>query len=203
MSLKNLTTSFVGGEITPELFGRLDLPNFQAGLATCRNCIVLPHGPVTARPGFEYVLEVKDSTKKTRVINFAFNTQQTYAIEIGDQYMRFHTAGATLLETSQNLTSLTQANPGVFGLVAHGYAIGDWLYLNDIVGPTELNARFFIVASTTTNTFTLTDLADASIDTSSMTAYVSGGTRQGCTRLLHPTWQRISSTCTSCSLPML
>lgn len=97
MSIKTLTRSFAGGEITPELFGRIDLGKFQTGLAVCRNFIVLPHGPVTRRPGTKYVREVKTSAKFTRLIPFAYSAEQTMVLEFGDQYIRFHTQGGTLL----------------------------------------------------------------------------------------------------------
>jgi hypothetical protein len=97
MSQRTLARSFASGELTPELFGRLDLGKFQSGLATCRNFIVLPHGPVANRPGTEFVLEVKDSTSRTRLIPFTYSVDQTMAIEVGAGYFRFHTQAATLL----------------------------------------------------------------------------------------------------------
>jgi len=89
--------SFSGGEISPEMFGRIADNKFQQGAATMRNFIAKPQGPAQNRPGFAYVNEVKDSTKATRVISFTFNTTQTMVIEMGDQYFRFHTQGQTLL----------------------------------------------------------------------------------------------------------
>lgn len=89
--------SFGGGEVTREFFGRLDDAKFQTGLATCRNFIVLPHGPVANRQGTYFVREVKDSTKFTRLIPFTFSDDQTIAIEFGAGYFRFHTMGATIL----------------------------------------------------------------------------------------------------------
>jgi hypothetical protein len=94
---RTLSRSFAAGEITPELFGRLDLAAFQTGLATCRNFITLPHGPAANRPGFEFVREVKTSSARTRLVNFAFSNTQTFALEFGPGYVRFHTQGATLL----------------------------------------------------------------------------------------------------------
>src|SRR5687768_1758436 len=60
--VRTLQRSFAGGEIAPEMAGRLDIDKFQTGLKTCRNFEVLPHGPARNRAGFEYVLEAKDST---------------------------------------------------------------------------------------------------------------------------------------------
>jgi len=92
-----LQRSFAGGEVSPELFGRLDDAKYQAGLAKCRNFIVLPHGPATNRPGFAFVRAVKDSTKKVRLIPFTFSSTQTMVIEVGAGYFRFHTDGGTLM----------------------------------------------------------------------------------------------------------
>ena len=89
--------AFSGGEISPEMFGRIADQKFQQGAATMRNFIAKPQGPAQNRPGFAYVNAVKDSTKSTRLISFTFNTTQTMIIEMGDQYFRFHTQGQTLL----------------------------------------------------------------------------------------------------------
>lgn len=94
---RTLARSFAGGEITPEMYGRMDLAAFQTGLATCRNFQTLPHGPAQNRPGFEFVRAVKTSAKRTRLIPFSFSTTQTFVIEFGDLYVRFHTMGSTLL----------------------------------------------------------------------------------------------------------
>ncbi len=90
--------SFGGGEVTPEFFGRIDDVKFQTGLARCRNFVTKPHGPAENRAGFEFVREVKDSTKKVRLLPFTFSTTQTMVIEVGAGYFRFHTMGGTLLD---------------------------------------------------------------------------------------------------------
>ena len=95
-----LQRSFAGGEVTPEFHGRIDDAKYQSGLATCKNFIVFPHGPVGNRGGTKYVNSVKTAAKKTRLIPFTFSTTQTMVLEFGDQYIRFHTLGATLLDGS-------------------------------------------------------------------------------------------------------
>lgn len=98
-SSKTLTRSFAGGEITPEMYGRLDNVKFQTGLALARNGIVLPHGPFTKRPGFAFVREAGVSASPVRIIPFSFSATQTMVLELGHLYMRFHTMGGTLLDT--------------------------------------------------------------------------------------------------------
>lgn len=96
-NIRFLQRSFSGGELTPDFFGRIDDIKYQSGLATCRNFIVKPHGPIENRPGFAFVREVKNSAKKTRLIPFTFSTTQTLVIELGEGYFRFHTQGGTVL----------------------------------------------------------------------------------------------------------
>lgn len=96
-STKVLQRGFGGGEQSPQMYGRIDDPKYQIGLEVCRNFICLPQGPIQNRPGFEYVAETKFADKKCRIIPFVFNLQQTFVIELGDKYARFHTRGGTLM----------------------------------------------------------------------------------------------------------
>lgn len=96
-NVRNLQRSFGAGELSPEMFGRLDDAKYQSGLALCRNFITKPHGPVENRAGLAYVNTVKDSSKKVRLIPFTYSTTQTMVIELGAGYFRFHTMGATVL----------------------------------------------------------------------------------------------------------
>ena len=97
---KTIHKSFAGGEVSPQMFGRIDDTKFQAGLETCHNFISQPQGGIERRPGFEFVREVKDSSKRVRLIPFVFNNQQTLVVELGDKYARFHTQGATVLNAN-------------------------------------------------------------------------------------------------------
>ncbi|MFV0602028.1 MAG: hypothetical protein ACK5NE_09475 [Brachymonas sp.] len=94
---RTLQRSFAGGELSPEMFGRIDDAKYHAGLSLCRNFIVKPQGPVENRPGFQFVREVKDSDTRVRLIPFTYSTTQTMVIEMGAGYFRFHTQGGTLL----------------------------------------------------------------------------------------------------------
>lgn len=99
MAVRAYKGSFNAGEISPELIGRVQEPEYQNGLQTCRNFLVRPAGPVESRPGFEFVHEVKHSDRKTRLIPFVFSTTETRVIEVGHQYFRFHTMGGTIVDT--------------------------------------------------------------------------------------------------------
>jgi len=96
-STRSYFRSFAGGEISPEMFGRIDDAKFQTGAAKLRNFVAMPQGPAENRAGFAFVREVKDSTKKVRLLPFTYSTTQTMVIELGAGYIRFHTQGATLM----------------------------------------------------------------------------------------------------------
>lgn len=151
MSTKLLLRSFAGGEVGPELAGRLDLVKYQTGLSLARNFITLPHGPATRRTGLQFVNEAKDSTQAVRIMPFTFSASQTAVLEFGDQYVRVHTNGGTLLEDAKACT----VSGATVTCTAHGFAVGDWVFLG---------GRYLKVSAVTTDTFTVTDMAGASVN---------------------------------------
>jgi len=90
-------TNFTGGELSPRLDGRNDLQKYPTGCKTLENMIVFPHGSAARRSGTQFVAEVKDSSKETRLIPFEFSTTQTYMLEFGDQYIRFYKDNGQIL----------------------------------------------------------------------------------------------------------
>lgn len=169
-------SAFTAGEISPRLEGQITLDRYRQGLSDLTNMVVMPHGGVQRRPGTEFLGEVKNSAIKTRLIPFQFKTSDTYILEFGQETMRVYRNGLQVLTGSaKTITGVTQANPGVVTASAHGYSDGEEIFIDNIGGMTELNNRNFIVANATTNTFTLKDAFGNNIDTTSFTAYTSGG----------------------------
>ncbi len=170
--MKSLQRSFAGGEIAPEMFGRLDLTKFQTGLQLALNFITLPHGPATRRPGFYYVNEVKDSTRAARLLPFIFNSEQAFVIELGHNTARFHTHTGTVLEGPLAIASVTNANPGVFShSVAHGYTTGDGVFVSDVDGMPEVSEQFFTVVVLSPTSYSLKRLDGSTVNTTSYGAY--------------------------------
>lgn len=110
-------TSFSGGIMSPDMYGRTDDTKFNTGLKECENFICLPTGPVENRPGFEYVRETKSQDKPVRLIPFSFSSDQTLVLEFGDKYVRFHSNGQTLMNGSNpyEITSPYRAED-IFGI---------------------------------------------------------------------------------------
>jgi hypothetical protein len=113
------------------------------------------------------------------LIPFQFKTSDTYILEFGNQTMRVYRNGLQVLTgADKTITGITQADPGVITSNSHGFSNGDEIFVYDIGGMVELNGRNYRVANATTNTFTLTDLFGNDIDTTSFTAYTSGGSAE-------------------------
>ena len=47
--------SFAAGELSPALYGRVDLQKYSVGLSKCRNAYVQQYGGVSNRPGTLYI----------------------------------------------------------------------------------------------------------------------------------------------------
>jgi hypothetical protein len=175
-NVRTLQRSFAGGEMSPEMFGRIDDVKYQTGAATMKNFIAVPQGPAENRPGFAFVREVKDSTKRTRLIPFTYSTTQTMVIELGAGYIRFHTQGATLLSGGspyeivnpyaeadlfdihyvQSADVMTLVHPNYAPRELRRLGATNWTLItitfgSPITSPTGVSATRYIPASSSTN----------------------------------------------------
>lgn len=94
-----IQSSFNAGQISPRLEGRTDIDKYRSGCKTLENYIPLVGGAAMKRSGTRFVREVKDSSAKTRLIPFQFNTEQSYILEFGNLYIRFYTLSGILLDS--------------------------------------------------------------------------------------------------------
>ena len=111
MAHKHLQQSFTGGELSPAMYGRLDDQKYQQGVATCRNFVVLPQGPVRNRSGFAYVGSAKYADKPTILLPFVFSSDDTMLLEFGDKYIRVITHGGYVSSASGATTPLEITTP--------------------------------------------------------------------------------------------
>lgn len=84
-------TSFASGEISPEMYGRTDTAKHQNGLKKSLNAFISPFGGVVRRYGSRYIYKAKYENKEVTLIKFVFSVDQSYMIEVGENYMRFYT----------------------------------------------------------------------------------------------------------------
>lgn len=185
--LTHIQNSFSSGELSPSVFGRTDLAKWHSGASTMRNFFVNYRGGAASRAGTSYVGMTKQGAPNAggtatnnppRDITFQFNIDQGYALEFGDKYMRVKSDGAYVTEASQNITGITQANPGVVTYNNSSYTLADvdWVFISNVGGVTELNGLTFIWRRLTATTGTLTDLFGNVINTNLYPAFTSGGT---------------------------
>ena len=160
------------------LDGRTDFEKYSSGCKTLENMLVHPQGMASRRVGTQFISEVKNKRKKTRLIPFEFSTTQTYMLEFGNLYIRFFKDKGQILEGDKTITGITNANPGVVTATSHGYSDGDFVILSSVAGMTEVNGITYKVAGKTTNTFELNDVDGNAVNTSTSgpySTYTSGG----------------------------
>lgn len=168
--------SFAAGELSPSVYGRVDIAKYSIGLRTAKNVFIRPHGGVSNRAGLEFIGPVKDHSGIVRLIPFSFNTEQNYVLEFGETYMRVLKDGGHVLETAKAVSGVTQADPVVVTTATHSYSNGDEVFISDVVGMTQLNGNRYTIANITATTFELTDqVTGVDIDGTGFTAYSSGG----------------------------
>lgn len=170
MTVYPIQANFSRGELSPRLHARIDIDYYKAGLKTCTNWTALRQGGLRKRSGFKMVKEVKDSSKKVRLIPFIFSTQQAYTLEFGDQYMRVYANGGLVTTGGGTITGITKANPAVVTVTAHGFNNGDKIYITGVGGMTQVNNLEFTVAGVTANTFQL-----SGVNSTGYTTFTSGG----------------------------
>ncbi len=174
--------AFSYGEISPSLQKRVDLESYQRSAKTLRNWKVLREGGIETRPGTTLVAPTKYATTASRNVvlrPFVFNSDSsnTYVLEIGHEYIRFHKNGAQVRETAQAITGISAANPGVVTYTGADPTAGDEVYISGVYGMVEVNGWYIVgTVDSGANTFELLDRDGGNINTTNFTTYTSGGT---------------------------
>lgn len=132
-STRTYNRSFAGGQISREMYGRIDDAKYQAGAATMRNFIATPTGAAENRAGFAFVRATKNNGA-ARLLPFTYAANQTMAVELGDKYARFHTMGETLQYSLAGMRawvapsgdiSIAYGTPAIILWNGHGLQTGD------------------------------------------------------------------------------
>jgi len=89
-----IQTNFTSGELSPNMYGRVDVSKYFNGARKLQSVICLPQGGLRTTPGTKYLGVVKDSTKKTLLRPFTFSQNDSYVLEFGHQVIRVWQSGA-------------------------------------------------------------------------------------------------------------
>ena len=148
--------------------------SFGAGDAVVESVAVIP-----GDGGDDEVwITVKRTINSATVRYIEYFKPMSWGSEQEDTF--FVDSGLTL-DNPKPITDITKANPGVVTATGHGFSNGDIVIIRGVKGMTEVNRTKFKVAGVSGDTFQLTDAsASTNIDTSSYTAYVSGGEVRKC-----------------------
>ena len=120
MPIPLIKTNFTAGEVSPSLFGHVDLARYAAACSTLRNFYVSYRGGAYSRAGTLFCGYSKQTGRAfpPRLISFQFSIDQGLALEFGNFYMRVIFDGSFVLEPGLGITGITQANPGVITVSA-------------------------------------------------------------------------------------
>jgi len=106
--------TFAKGEVSPLMFGRIDIEQYPSCLDKCRNMWVRPYGCASRVVGTEYIQGTKNNSY-ARLLKFVFSATDAYIIEVGAGYFRFYNDGGYVLkEDADNWTTGTAYKVGNF-----------------------------------------------------------------------------------------
>lgn len=178
--------SFNAGEWAPSLYARVDITKYKSAAALMENFFIDYRGGASTRAGSRYILQVYKGAYPARMIPFQASFNIGYALEFGQNYIRFYYQGSPILETGHAITGATRANPCVITAAGHGLSIGDWVYISGVNGMTQLNGRYFDVIGVAGANVTLARLDGTGLNSTGYGVWSSGGTIQRIYTLASP-----------------
>lgn len=205
MAAPFLQTSFTAGEISPALWGQVDLRKYQTGTAVSRNMWVDYRGGQFSRPGTALVavglpLATEDPPC---LIPFVFSQEQAYVLELSDsaargKIMRIIYRGEPVRYSGIALTAVSASGAGATftftGSTAAGWAAGQRIYISGVTGGlirtnglSGVNGQTFIIASSPgVDQWKFTNINGASVTAVGWTAWSAGGTGAREVWVTHP-----------------
>jgi len=105
--------NFTSGQLSPRLLGRVDIDKYSSGAKQIQNWIVLPHGGVETRSGFNYVAEGKlFPTGSDLITNGTFDSNITSWTD--------KSVGSGSIAHSTNLMNIVSTNSSNYGWAEQG-----------------------------------------------------------------------------------
>lgn len=178
--------SFAAGEITPALWGRVDLERWQSALRRCEHMLVMPFGGVVGRPGLGYTHKTKYPDQAVVLVRFIYSREQAYIIEFGPNYALFTANDARVTDGSTVAVASVVVGTGYFLIETddpHGLVVGDVVTASGIKGTGSIpgaNDSHTVSEVPSTTTFKVPRI------TSGSGVYSSGGAIERCVQLVTP-----------------
>ena len=180
--------SFASGELTPSLYGRVDLLKYSTGLRTMRNFFVARHGSAYNRPGSAYCAPVKTHNSTIRLIRFDVDSATKYQLEFGHNYIRPLKDGKPISVGSKAIFSISKAANAVVGTTLyHGFKVGDVVTFSGVTGMTQMNGLTGTISAISLVSFTV------NIDSTGFSTFTPN-THVGTVALVTPRYVEVTTT---------
>lgn len=137
-------TNFSRGEFGPQLYGRVDVPQYNAGAKQLVNFIIQRYGGVRFRDGFRFVAPILgDDVDAVKLIPFQASIEEAYVLVMRDSEMNVAALGGMVLEEDLKIEAQTDGATTLLNVLLHGYSVGDDVFLTGNVGVDgKLEGRF-------------------------------------------------------------
>jgi len=101
-----IQTSFAAGELSHDLWGRIDTDIYKAGVFRSMNMIPDPRGPIERRAGSEHKNEVSTSNVGCVLKTFFYNREHTYVLAVSPGHTHVILPNGDMVKTVPNLYTL-------------------------------------------------------------------------------------------------
>jgi hypothetical protein len=132
-------------------------------------------GGAANRPGTNYLGEVMNSADTVRLFPFEVSETVNYVLEAGQNYFRVIYQDQYVTDLSETITNIQSVGGETIVTVTSNVYIAEQVYLTGIGGMWQLNNRTFETYGETGTSFKIKDLSGNNINSSTFSAYTSGG----------------------------
>lgn len=126
--IDQIQTNFTAGELSPRLYGRVDIGKYYNGVSKLQNFLIQTQGGIERRTGTKFIEFIHEpdggvvTTALPRLVEFQYNVEQSYVLEFGVEnsdttvdsgYIRFYRLDANgnpgiLLQTGSTFPTILQ-----------------------------------------------------------------------------------------------
>lgn len=124
--------NFLGGEVSPNAYKRLDMANNSKWFETAKNIYFGTTGDFHNRRGFKYIGKTANgiSNEKIKLIPFLFNKDNSYCVEFNSNTFRILKDGQLLKDQDDNIINIRHDGVSSSSIDDISYAqVGDILYI--------------------------------------------------------------------------